>query len=379
MRNTLFHFLFCCLFIPSLLFSQEDSVETGLKTILKEYNSVGIAVAVVRDNQLIYANAVGYSNLEKSAFLKSTTLLRIASISKSFTASAIMKLIDAGKIHLDDDVSNIIGFPVRNPKFPNVPITIRLLMSHLSSLNDNEGYYSLDVMDSSVNLSWGKAYANFSPGDNFLYSNLNYNLLGAIIEKVSGQRFDQFVIEQILEPIGIKAGYDVSQLDISRIANIYTYNPKNGRYSKSFDPSESKPIVKSSYVIGRSAPLLSPTGGLKISAVDLSKYMMMHMNFGKFAGKQILSDSLSRAMQTQASVHRTYGLGLKMSDKLIPGENLIGHTGSAYGLYSAMYFHPDKKFGIVVITNGTRVSFSEGFNSVIWKTFNYLYQQYIVQ
>ena len=117
--------------------------------------------------------------------------------------------------------------------------------------------------------------------------------------------------------------------------------------------------------MGYSTPLFSPTGGMKISARDLAVYMTMHMNQGKYKGKRIISKKSARQMQTKLSEEEGYGLAIMTTDKLIAGKTMTGHTGSAYGLYSAMFFNPKEKFGIVVISNGCHPAYKGGFNAVI--------------
>jgi CubicO group peptidase (beta-lactamase class C family) len=131
------------------------------------------------------------------------------------------------------------------------------------------------------------------------------------------------------------------------------------------------------YVMGYSTPIFSPTGGMKISATDLAKYMIMHMNLGKYNGKRIISKKSARRMQTPLSEKEGYGLAIGTTERLIPGKKMKGHTGSAYGLFSAMYFHPKEKFGIVVISNGCKPGYSNGFNTVIRTAVNCLYDDLI--
>ncbi len=131
------------------------------------------------------------------------------------------------------------------------------------------------------------------------------------------------------------------------------------------------------YIIGYTAPIFSPTGGMKISATDLAKYMIMHSQLGKYNGQRIIRRKSAKRMQTIVSVKEQYGLGLSKTTQLIEGESLIGHTGSAYGLYSAMFFEPDKKFGFVVISNGCDIGYAKGFNVVIRQTINQLYNAFI--
>ena len=116
--------------------------------------------------------------------------------------------------------------------------------------------------------------------------------------------------------------------------------------------------LDTAYIMGYTTPMFSPTGGMKTSARDLARYMIMHMNYGidPASGVRIISEDNSKLMQTPAiptGDEGGYGLALTRTTNLIKGETMVGHTGSAYGLYSAMYFEPEKKFGIVMMTNGT--------------------------
>jgi CubicO group peptidase (beta-lactamase class C family) len=116
---------------------------------------------------------------------------------------------------------------------------------------------------------------------------------------------------------------------------------------------------------------------MKISAADLARYMTMHMNYGKYKGKKIITKKSSKQMQTKLSDKEGYGMAIMTLDNLIPGKTMKGHTGSAYGLYSGMFFQPKEKFGIVVITNGCKPGYTDGINTVIRKTVNCLYDNFI--
>jgi CubicO group peptidase (beta-lactamase class C family) len=167
-------------------------------------------------------------------------------------------------------------------------------------------------------------------------------------------------------------GYWVDSLDASRFATLYSYDS-----AKKFTPSPLAYAPRreeiANYILGYSTPAFSPTGGMKISAADLAKYMTMHMNKGKYKGVRIISKKSANTMQTKISDEEGYGIALTTSDKLIPGKVMTGHTGVAYGLYSAMFFHPKEKFGIVVITNGCNPVYKNGFTQAISKTVNVLY------
>jgi CubicO group peptidase (beta-lactamase class C family) len=362
--------------IPS--FAQISKIETAIQQIFQEEKVAGLSVAVVKKNKIIYTHSFGKKNLETGEPLTNENIFRIASISKSFSATSIMQLVEAGKISLDEDVSNLVGFKIRNPKYPETVITLKLLLSHLSSINDSEGYFSLDYINPAKNPNWAKCYNDYEPGKGYQYCNLNFNMVGTIIERTSGERFDQYVKHHILDPIGLYGGYCVDSLDKTKFASIYDYNADSAKFILSPNAYAPRSEEIANYTIGYSTPIFSPTGGMKISATDLAKYMTMHMNYGKYKGVKIMSKKSAKQMQTPLSEEEQYGFAIENTTKMIDGVQLTGHTGSAYGLFSAMFFDPKKKFGIVVISNGCDPNYTNGYNKVIKRTMNILYDLLIV-
>ena len=363
----------------NLLSAQNSKVDSSILAIMKEMPVMGLSVAVVKNNQIVFTNAYGYKNELTREPLTTHHLFRIASISKSFTATAIMQLIEKRKLSLDDDISPLVGFIVRNPSFPEQPITLRMVLSHRSSINDSQGYFSLDAINPAKNANWKKCYNAYAPDSGYQYCNLNYNMAGAILERISGVRFDQYIQQNILQPLNLLGGYNVDELDNQLFAQIYEYNRDSARFMFSQGAYASRKKELETYTLGYSTPIFSPTGGMKISAPDLAKYMMMHANYGKYNGKRIIAKKSARKMQTMYSVKEQYGLALSKSDNLIEGKTLVGHTGSAYGLYSIMFFEPKEKFGIVVISNGCDPSYEKGFNKVLRKVVNSLYENIVLQ
>jgi CubicO group peptidase (beta-lactamase class C family) len=370
---------FIYLLAPLFVIAQEAEAEASIRTIMSQTNVVGVSVAVVKNNKIIYSHSFGQKNIEANTPLTDDCIFRIASISKSFSATSIMQLVQAKKLSLEEDASDLIGFPLRNPKFPDKVITLKMLLSHRSSINDSQGYFSLDSINPATNPDYAKCYNNYAPGAGYMYCNLNYNMTGAIIEKYSGERFDQYVKHHVLDPLDIYGGYCVDSLDKNRFATIYEFNKETAKFINS--PNAYAPRSKeiADYAMGKTTPIFSPTGGMKISATDLAKYMIMHMNLGKANGKRIISKRSARLMQTPLSSDENYGLAILKTDKLIEGKTLRGHTGSAYGLYSTMFFEPNEKFGIVVISNGCNPVYDNGFNAFMKNTVNSLYKNLIAQ
>ena len=358
-------------------FAQAEKADEGIRSIMQQHKVMGLSVAVVKNNRIIYQRSFGLKNAEDNTALGIEDIFRIASISKSFSATSIMQLVEAGKLFLDDDFSKLVGFKVRNPNFPETVITLRHVLSHRSSINDSQGYFTLDAINPEKNPNWQKCYNDYEPGKGYMYCNLNYNMVGTVIEKFSGERFDQYVKNHVLDPLGLYGGYNVALLDSSRFATIYEYNLDSSRFLASPGAYAPRREEIAAYVMGYSTPVFSPTGGMKISATDLAKYMMMHMKMGRYKGGRIISRKSAELMQTPVAGEEKYGLAISTTDKLITGKTLKGHTGSAYGLYSAMFFHPKEKFGIVVISNGCHPGYTDGFNTVIGETVNTLYQSLI--
>lgn len=375
MKKLALALLFLFLYLPS--HAQFEKIEREIAESITRTESVGLAVAVVKNNQLIYQHSFGKKSIEDDTPLSNSDIFRIASISKSFAATSMMQLAEAKKLSLDDDFGNLVGFKIRNPKFPETVITLRMVLSHTSSINDSQGYFNLDVINPSKNVNWEKCYTDKQPGTGYLYCNLNFNMVGAVIERITGQRYDSYVKQHILSPLNVYGGYCIDSLDAKRFVSLYEYENKAFKLSPAAYAPRREEL--STYQIGYSTPILSPTGGMKISATDLATYMTMHMNFGKARGVKIISKKSAKQMQTPLSSQENYGLALRTTNKLIEGKTLTGHTGSAYGLYSAMFFDPKEKFGIVVITNGTSAKEIDGYKAIIKESFNILHQNLIAK
>lgn len=357
--------------------AQTKTLEDNIQQIMQQQHTVGLSVAVVKKGKIIYTHSFGQKDAESNTALTDDCMFRIASISKSFSATAIMQLAEEKKVTLDDDVSKLIGFTVRNPKFPTTVITLRMLLSHRSSLNDSQGYFSLDAINPAKNPNWQNCYNDYEPGTGYKYCNLNFNITGTIIERISGERFDQYIKHHILDPLLIEGGYCVDSLNNNHFATIYEYNDSTKQFIAAPAAYHPRREEIAGYAMGYSAPVFSPTGGMKISAAGLARYMIMHMNKGRYKGTRIITRKSAEEMQTAVSEKEGYGLAIMTTDNLVKGKTLKGHTGSAYGLYSAMFFHPKKKYGFVVITNGTMPGYTDGFQTAIKQVVNCLYEEFI--
>ena len=333
--------------------ASNKAFDVELSEMMDSLGVVGLSVAVVKDNEIIYNNSYGVQDIVTKEPVTNDTFFRIASISKSFSAVSIMQLVERGLVTLNTDVNEVLPFKVRNPKYPETPITVEMLLSHTSSLNDSEGYWeTLNCVNPEKNENYVRAYNDYKPGTGYEYCNLNFSLLGSIIERLSGERFDGYMAHHIVMPLGVTASFNINDIPAEKIGKLYSWNGE-----EYVEQSAYRPVTNlEAYQLTESSVTFSPAGGMKISARDLAKYMMMHMNYGKMpqTGVRVLSEESAKQMQVDHTGGQHYGLALTQTDKYTPGEVMVGHTGGAYGLRSAMFFNPAAKHGLVMICSGCK-------------------------
>ena len=335
---------------------EKADLHSRILYLMEKYECVGLSVVAVKDNKIIYYDSFGYnpdySDSTKRIPIKRSDVNYIASISKTFVSTAIMQLKEKRLLNLDDDVNKYLDFSVRNPHYPDIPITIRMLLTHRSSLNKLSGVFSFDHFNLLIpekNKEYYKCYNNYKPGTNYDYCNYGYAILGAIIEKTSGMSLDNYIDKFIMKPMGLYGGFNVEKLDSNRFVRSYWY--EKGKFIK--QPGAYKPDkYLKDYVLGFSTPALHPADGMIISSYDLAKFMLMHMNDGRYKkGKRIISSESEKEMRIAPKDNKNYGLALAHYN-FLNGVDLIGMTGGARGMHTAMYFNPDEKYGFVVFCNG---------------------------
>lgn len=365
-------------------------IEKTILGYMDECRTAGLSVVLVKGNKIVYEKALGYRDVETKEPLEINDIFRIASISKSFSGVSIMQLVEAGKINLEDDVNQYLGFSLRNPKYPDIPITVKMLLSHTSSMIDRHGaaWYRDDKYVNPAKMSAdtiAMCFADWAPGQGYKYCNRALNLMGIIIEKVSGERFDNYVLNHILRPIGAdNAGYNLDSLDKSKFTTLYTYDKEKDTIvrAKGYVPVNEPKVADGTYQIGKDGCYWSPTGGMKISAPNLAKWMKTLQNGGVAPnGNRILSEAGIKKLLTPvtpAEPGKYYCLTTRTEPFFIEGKVLKGHTGSAQGLKSCMFFDPESDWGFVCLCSSTKLdTVGEGaVYKIYYNTINLLYQQF---
>lgn len=353
--------LFC---VSSSYCTKKETLRFEVSALMQKYGAVGVSVAVVKDNKIVYSGSFGYKDKQHSIELRKNDLFRIASISKTFVATAIMQLVEKKKLSLDDDINNYLDFKVCHPKYPEIPITIKMLLCHRSSITDAQGWIktSFDNINPNKNTHYHLCYGNYEPGETFTYCNLNYELLGAILENVSNMRFDVYVDEYIIKPLGIKGGFNIDNLDSSLFVNSYQNNVQLDSLILNEKTYQKKLDRFPHYVLGYNTSVFSPASGMVISVEDLSRYMIMHMNDGRRSKSkiQIINEASEREIRKIQTEKTQYALSFMHYNWIIKDEDLIGQTGGLYGIHTAMIFHPKKKYGFVIFCNGCKSKLADG-------------------
>ncbi len=365
-------------------------VEEKIRGYMDECKTVGMAVVMVKGDKVVYQKAFGYRDKDTREPLDINDIFRIASISKSFSGISILQLVEAGKMSLEDDVNDILGMKIRNPRYPDIPVTVKMLLSHTSSMTDGGGldmYRDLTYVDESktdIKTIREKAWLPYPPGKGYKYCNRGLNIIGLIIEKVSGERFDEYVLNHILKPIGVdNAGYNLDALDSSTFTKLYVYNKKSDKLvpGKGYVRNNEIKVANGTYQIGKDGCYWSPTGGMKMSAPNLAKWMMTLRNGGVAPnGNRIISEAGCRKLLTpvvETGDGTQYCLTTRVEPRFIKGKKLKGHTGSAQGLFSCMYFCPDEDWGFVCICSSGKRESVNGIRTIYYQTVNLLYDQYI--
>ena len=402
--NAVTALIFCGVMANQNFVSAEISAETKSKLDAELSNMIGdegdkvlgFGVIAYKDGEEVYKNFFGRRHISPDKPMTEDTLLRVASVSKMFTVFSIMQLVEQGKIDLKADASDYLGFKLRNPNFPDDVITVEMLADHTSSVVDNGPYFFPQGTKLKDVLSDSTYFSDKKPGEFFDYCNLNFGILGTILENVTGERFDIYQREHILKQLDTNADYLADYLQPEQFKNLGTIYRKREQWTPQVDYNTKQPKQRNfkDYKIGTNATLFAPQGGLRISFNDLGKTLQMLMNEGNFNGEQILNpqsyneiisnhwnyDETLKNGKTYGGVMLHYGLGTYKLDGNSTARlckdyevDLIGHSGEAYGLISGIYFRPGTHDGVLFMINGTAVdadepeSFGKFSGGYIWE------------
>ena len=344
----------------------------GCTTIAGPDPAKPAAVAVMFDRETATPTIVeGLADRETGRAVEANDPVRIASISKLVMALATLRLVDEGKVDLDSDVSNYLGWPLRNPRFPAARVTLGQLLRHRSGLRDDAGYVIPLGESLQAKLADPQAwYADAPPGEApFEYANLGSPVVATVLEAASGERYDRLVERAVFAPLGIEACLNwigCSQQQAGRAVILYRSTGEVARDDAADRPPRCTiPVAGGEacsledYVPGTNASIFSPQGGVRIGMMDLAKLgqeLIQRSRPSVFPGRALAELIFSMmAAPNDADFFCGYGAGIQMIE--VPGHGCndalfgdgrprIGHAGEAYGLRSGLWVDVEGGRGI---------------------------------
>jgi CubicO group peptidase (beta-lactamase class C family) len=351
--------LFClCIIANTVAFSQQtktvsfSELDNYFKKALKDWNVPGMAIAIVKDNKIVFSKGYGVKEVGKKDSVDENTLFAIASISKTFTASALSILADEGKISFDDKVTKYLPyFELYDPYVTN-EMKIRDLLCHRTGLATFSGdllWYGTNYSREEVikRAKYLKPVYGFR--EEFGYSNIMFLTAGQIIPAVTGKPWDDYVKEKFFFPLGM-SNTITSTNDLKDKKNI----------SLPHTESDGK-IIPIPYLNWDN---IAPAGSVISSVKDMSQWIKLQLNYGTLDGKKIFSEEASINMWSPQTIlpvsknsqklwpsthFKSYGLGWTMFDYC--GRKIVGHNGGYDGMVSQMILVPEENLGFIILTN----------------------------
>lgn len=325
---------------PSLTESDVEAFLDGVMPLQLAREDIGGAViAVVKDGKVLFAKGYGFSDVAKRTPVSpDATLFRPGSISKLFTWTAVMQLVEQGKLDLDEDVNQYLDFKIPDT-YPK-PITLRNIMTHTSGFEETDKeLFIADVKDLKPLNDYLKTHLPrriFPPGVTPAYSNYATAMAGYMVQRVSGQAYDDYIESHILKPLGM--------------AHTSFRQPL---------PDALKPLVSNGYSVA-SKPAKPfevvqawPAGSSSVSANDMTRFMMAHLQDGEFEGVQILRPETARLMHSRQFENnpRLNGMALGFYEETRNGHRIIGHGGDTMYFHSDLHLMPDASLGFFISYN----------------------------
>jgi len=341
------------------------------KTFKDKYKLAGITACIVKKDKLEWAVGFGRSDVQKKSSVTPDTLFHQGSVSKTITTTAIIHLYEKGLLKLDDDVNKYIPFSLRNPAYPKIPITIRMLLTHttgisdrgemqnrLSFLNENKdskadlGKMLKDFLSPGGKYYSEKNFTDFQPGERYKYSNITYSVLGFIVEKISGDNFNKYCKENIFKPLKMKEStFLLKDVNLNNFAFQYRYDLSKNKFQKIH------PYTWVGYM----------DGSLRTSVAEYANYLIMLINQGSFKNKVILKKNTVKEFLKPQKIQglppgkgiptKDYALTWRISE--IAGDTIYTHDGFGSGFFSFVYFNPKKQYGGMFSFTGEMKSFKD--------------------
>lgn len=328
----------------------EQGFDEYVQQAMKDWEVPGLAIAIVKDDRVVFAKGYGVRELGGTAAVNEQTLFAIGSSSKAFTAATVAMLVDEGKIKWDDPVTKYLpSFQLFDP-YSTRELTVRDLLTHRSGLERGDLIWYASPYDRNEVLRRVRFLKpSWSVRSRFGYQNIMFLAAGQIMPAVTGKEWDDVVRERIFVPLGMNS----STTSIRKFAGI-----------DNVASPHSKIDDKLQKVAWRNIDNIGPAGSINSNVIDMAQWIRMNLGGGMYEKKKVLSAAAVKEMQTPQTIIRiegqnerlypeahflNYGLGWFLSD--FRGRKLVEHGGAIDGMRSAVGMIPEEKLGVVVLTN----------------------------
>ena len=302
-----------------------------IKDILADTGIPSLSIALIRGDRVVWTEAFGYSNVRLKVPATSSTIYSVGSCLKPVTAMAVMQLVDDGKIGLDDPINKHLGDDAVNDlSKDDKPVTIRHLLSHYSGLSVSHEMLPLwkGRRPKSLQQLASELTAEQDPGTTYRYSNSSYALAGLLIEKVSGLSYEQYLVDRILKPLGVKVDGPIHPTPAMIEQMAFPYRVE-----------ERKPVPQARYRFD-----VYPAGDAYLSVPDMARILLTQIN----EGASILSRDSVKEMQT-AQFGGDSGMDFGINE--FAGDKLLIHAGGVPGFSTKFILSPNAKVGVYVASN----------------------------
>jgi CubicO group peptidase (beta-lactamase class C family) len=358
--------------IQEQLTNNDSSFDRLITILLKIGHYPSMSACIIKNATVVWVKGYGLYDIEQHKQATEHTIYVVASITKTITSTALMQLYEQGYFQLDDDVNKYLPFNLRNPNFPNDPITIRMILSHSSSLNTDPISYHWLNYSHSPPIPWypnpwleeyllpsGSFYTpeiwdtKYQPGDYMQYANINFDLVAYLVQLFSGQPFHEYCNDHIFTPLAMThTGFRLPDLPIDDVAIPYLF--QNRTYEK-------LPYYQL---------LHYPIGGLMTTVDDLSHFLIAHMNHGVYNGTRILQNetvTLMHTIQPPGNIYYNfhYGFGWMIVETPIGKNVYVGHSGDIPGTHTRMFMDQSDNTGIICFFNSDRSTSMKKFVSIM--------------
>jgi len=340
-----------------------DSAETDdyIETYMPLYHVPGMALILIKDNEIFWNKGYGYADLEDSVAVTDTTSFMLASISKTFTLTALMQLWEEGYFDLDDPINDYLPFEVYNPNFPDIEISFRMILCHVSSLKDNwtvmfSVYFpgdcpiALDLYcheyfcPGGIYYSVGSNFYTYAPETGWNYCNEAIALAAYLVECMIGMPFDQYCRDNIFVPLGMThTSWFLAGLDTANVAMPYHY--EGGEYQ----------------ALGHFGYADYPAGQLRSSARDLVKHMLVFINYGRLGEVRILDSATVALIKTIQYPSLSSSMGLIWFHNYIYDRWVWRHGGGDQGVATMISYSATDRAAAICLTNGENHGAVEAF------------------